>query len=104
MIKSIRILLTIAAYHDYEIWQMDVKIAFLNRNLIKDVYMTQPDGFVIQEHANKICKLQRTIYSLNKHPRVGINVSMKQSKSLIFHKMKMILVFTRRLVGALWSL
>ena len=40
MIKSIRILLAIAAYHDYEIWQMDVKTAFLNGNLVKDVYMT----------------------------------------------------------------
>jgi len=30
MLKSIQILLAIAAYFDYEIWQMDVKIAFLN--------------------------------------------------------------------------
>ena len=29
-IKSIRMLLTIAAFHDYEIWQMDVKTAFRN--------------------------------------------------------------------------
>ena len=33
MVKSIQILLTIAAYFDYEIWQMDVKITFLNGNL-----------------------------------------------------------------------
>ena len=46
MLKSIQILLAIAAYYDYEIWQMDVKIAFLNGNLIEDVYMTQPEGFV----------------------------------------------------------
>ena len=39
MIKSIRILLTIAAYHDYEIWQMDVKTAFLNENFEEEVYM-----------------------------------------------------------------
>ena len=31
MAKSIRILLAIAAYYDYEIWQMDVKTAFLKR-------------------------------------------------------------------------
>ena len=30
MLKSIIILLAIAAYYDYKIWQMDVKIAFLN--------------------------------------------------------------------------
>ena len=42
MVKSIRILLAIAAYFDYEIWQMDVQAAFLNGNLIKEVYRTQP--------------------------------------------------------------
>ena len=33
MLKSIRILLLIAAHYDYEIWQMDVKIAFLNGHI-----------------------------------------------------------------------
>ena len=42
MMKSIRMMLAIAAYFDYEIWQMDVKTAFLNGNLSEDVYMTQP--------------------------------------------------------------
>ena len=58
MFKSIRILLAIAAYHDYEIWQMDVKIAFLNRNLEKHVYITQPEGFEDPNNAGKVCKLQ----------------------------------------------
>jgi hypothetical protein len=40
MLKSIRILLAIAAYFDYEIWQMDVKTTFLNGNLTEDVYIT----------------------------------------------------------------
>ena len=61
MLKSIRVLLTIAAYYDYEIWQMDVKTAFLNENLLEDVYMTQPEGFVDPKHPNKVCKLQRSI-------------------------------------------
>ncbi|KAK8618171.1 hypothetical protein V6N13_116039 [Hibiscus sabdariffa] len=51
MFKSIRILLATAAFHDYEIWQMDVKTAFLNGKLEEDVYMTQPDGFVTPENA-----------------------------------------------------
>ncbi|KAI3808384.1 hypothetical protein L1987_24334 [Smallanthus sonchifolius] len=45
MLKSIRILLAIAAYYDFEIWQMDVKNAFLNGHLTEDVYMVQPEGF-----------------------------------------------------------
>ena len=40
ILKSILILLAIVAYYDYEIWQMDVKTTFLNKNLIEDVYMT----------------------------------------------------------------
>ena len=62
MLKSIRIVLAIAAYFDYEIWQMDVKTAFLNGNLDEDVYMTQPKGFVDPQSAKKICKLQKSIY------------------------------------------
>ncbi|KAK8560248.1 hypothetical protein V6N12_013048 [Hibiscus sabdariffa] len=53
MFKSIRILLAIAAFHDYEIWQMYVKTAFLNGKLQEDVYMTQPEGFVTPENAGK---------------------------------------------------
>nr|GFA94484.1 hypothetical protein [Tanacetum cinerariifolium] len=45
-IRAIRILITMAAYYDYEIWQMDVKTAFLNRYLNEEVYMDQPEGFV----------------------------------------------------------
>ena len=59
MLKSIRIILAIAAYFDYEIWQMDVKTAFLNGNLEEDVYMIQPEGFVDPNNARKICKLKK---------------------------------------------
>ena len=64
MLKSIWILLAIAMYDDYEIWQMDVKMAFLNGNLSEDVYMTQPEGFVDQQNARKVCRLMKSIYGL----------------------------------------
>ena len=51
-LKSVRIMLAIAAYFDYEIWQMDVKMAFLNGNLTEDVYMIQPEGFVDPANAD----------------------------------------------------
>ncbi|KAK8696583.1 hypothetical protein V6N13_001716 [Hibiscus sabdariffa] len=62
-------LVTKAAFHDYEIWQMDVKTAFLNGKLEEDVYMTQPEGFVTPENAGKVCKLQRSIYGLKQASR-----------------------------------
>ena len=45
MLKSIRIMLALAAHFDYEIWQMDVRMAFLNGELKEEVYMMQPEGF-----------------------------------------------------------
>jgi hypothetical protein len=64
MLKFVRILLAIVAYFDYEIWQMDAKMIFLNGNLTEDVYMTHHEGFVNSKHAGKICKLQKSIYGL----------------------------------------
>ena len=54
----------IAAYHDYEIWQIDVKTAFLNENLEEEVYRTLLERFVSSERANQVCKLNRSIYGL----------------------------------------
>nr|GFB44538.1 retrotransposon protein, putative, Ty1-copia subclass [Tanacetum cinerariifolium] len=52
-IRAIRILIAIAAYYDYEIWQMDVKTAFLNGFLDEEIYMEQPKGFVDPDHPKK---------------------------------------------------
>ena len=64
MLKSVRIMLALAAYFDWEIWQMNVKTAFLNGSLTEDVYMIQPEGFVDPANANKVCKLKKSIYGL----------------------------------------
>ncbi|KAI3793169.1 hypothetical protein L1987_35784 [Smallanthus sonchifolius] len=77
MIKSIRILLAIAAYHDYEIWQMDVKTGFLNGHLSEDVYMVQPDGFVDPKYPSRVCKLNKSIYGL-KHASRSWNLHFDQ--------------------------
>ncbi|GJR97727.1 retrotransposon protein, putative, ty1-copia subclass [Tanacetum coccineum] len=63
-IRAIRILIAIAAYYDYEIWQMDVKTAFLNGHLSEEVYMEQPEGFVDPKYPDHVCKLKRSIYRL----------------------------------------
>ena len=46
MLKSIRILLSIAACLNYEIWKMGVKMTFPNGYLKESIYMVQPEGFV----------------------------------------------------------
>ena len=57
-------MLAIAAFFNYEIWHMDVKTVFLHGFLKEDLYMMQPEGFVDPKNANKVCKLQRSIYGL----------------------------------------
>ncbi|GJR50023.1 retrotransposon protein, putative, ty1-copia subclass [Tanacetum coccineum] len=68
-IRAIRILIAIVAFYDYEIWQMDVKTAFLNGHLSEEVYMTQPEGFVNPKYPNHVCKLKRSIYGLKQASR-----------------------------------
>lgn len=88
MLKSIQIILAIAAYFDYEIWQMDVKTAFLNGNLDEDVYMIQPEGFVDLTNAGKICKLKKSIYGLKQASR-SWNIRFDEAvKGFGFHQNK----------------
>ena len=55
-------MLAIATF--YEIWQKDVKTAFFNGFIKEELYMMQPGGFANPKSANKMCKLQRSIYGL----------------------------------------
>src|SRR5215216_5829430 len=43
---------------------MNIKTAFLNGFLKEELYMMQPEGFVDRIDANKVCKLQQSIYGL----------------------------------------
>ena len=69
MLKSILILLSIAACLNYEIWKMDVKTAFLNVYLEESIYMMQPEGFVAKGQQQIVCKLLRSIYGLKQASR-----------------------------------
>nr|GEX72277.1 retrotransposon protein, putative, Ty1-copia subclass [Tanacetum cinerariifolium] len=52
-VRAIRILISIAAYYDYEIWKMNVETSFLNGYLDEDIYMVIPEGFVDPNHPRK---------------------------------------------------
>ena len=55
-ISSIRILVALTSLHKLIIHQMDVKTAFLNGELEKEIYMEQPEGFVSPGNKKKVCK------------------------------------------------
>lgn len=67
--NSIRILIAIAAKYDLELHQMDVKIAFLNGDLHEEIYMHQPQGYVVKGMEEKVCHLRKSIYGLKQAGR-----------------------------------
>lgn len=66
---SIRLILAIVAHLDLELYQMDVKTAFLNGDLAEEIYMDQPEGFVMEEQECKVYKLKHSIYGLKQKSR-----------------------------------
>ena len=62
--KSIQYILAHAALLDWEIEAMDVKTAFPYRELKEEIYMEQPEGFVVKRQEKKVCKLVKSIYGL----------------------------------------
>nr|GFB74696.1 zinc finger, CCHC-type [Tanacetum cinerariifolium] len=68
-ISTIRLLLALAAIHDLVIHQVDVKAAFLNGDLDEEIYMKQPEGFVMPGHESKVCKLKKSLYGLKQAPK-----------------------------------
>ena len=66
-ISSIRMLIAIAAIHNLEIHQMDVKTAFLNGDLDEEIYMEQPEGFIVPGQEKKVW-LVKSLYRLKQAP------------------------------------
>uniref|UniRef100_A0A1Y1MYL6 Retrovirus-related Pol polyprotein from transposon TNT 1-94 n=1 Tax=Photinus pyralis TaxID=7054 RepID=A0A1Y1MYL6_PHOPY len=64
---SIRTLLSIAAERDYEMVQFDVTTAFLNGDLVEEIYMTPPTGANIDP--TLVCKLKKSLYGLKQASR-----------------------------------
>ncbi|GKA07054.1 retrovirus-related pol polyprotein from transposon TNT 1-94 [Tanacetum coccineum] len=63
-LDSIRILLAYACALDFKLFQMDVKSAFLNGFINKDVYVAQPPGFINFEKPDHVYKLKKALYGL----------------------------------------
>ncbi|GKB08256.1 retrovirus-related pol polyprotein from transposon TNT 1-94 [Tanacetum coccineum] len=67
-LEGIRIFIAYVAHKKMIVYQMDVKIAFLNGILREEVYVSQPDGFVDQDNPNHVYKLKKALYRLKHAP------------------------------------
>ena len=63
-LESICILLAYATHHDFKLYQMDVKSAFLNGPITELVYVEQPPGFEDPKLSNHVYKLHKALYGL----------------------------------------
>lgn len=72
-LPTIRILLVIALYHNWQVHQLDVANAFLHGNLSEEVFMAQPKGFEDANHPNHVCHLKMAIYELKQASRQWYN-------------------------------
>ncbi|GKF75903.1 retrovirus-related pol polyprotein from transposon TNT 1-94, partial [Tanacetum coccineum] len=68
-LEAVRIFAAYAAHKSFPIYQMDVKMAFLNGPLKEEVYVAQPDGFVDLDHPKKVYSLRKALYGLKQAPR-----------------------------------
>ena len=65
-----RLLISLAANHRWKIFQLDVKSAFLNGVLEEEVYVEQPEGFLVEGEESKVYRLKKALYGLKQAPRV----------------------------------
>ena len=63
-LEAIMMFLAFACYKNFKVYQMDVKYVFLNGEIEEEVYIEQPEGFLLSESRNYVCKLKKALYGL----------------------------------------
>ncbi|GJX51650.1 retrovirus-related pol polyprotein from transposon TNT 1-94, partial [Tanacetum coccineum] len=92
-----RIFIANAATKNMIIYQMDVKIAFLNGDLQKEVFVSQPEGFKDPDNPTHVYRLKKTLYGLKQAPRAWYDTLLKFLMANNFFKGSVDLtLFTRK--------
>jgi Reverse transcriptase (RNA-dependent DNA polymerase) len=68
-VNTVRTLRSCAVNFGWDLFQLDVKNAFLHGNLKEEVYMKIPPGFENEQFKGKVCRLKRSLYGLKQSPR-----------------------------------
>ncbi|KAJ0440838.1 putative RNA-directed DNA polymerase [Helianthus annuus] len=65
---TVRIVITLAVFYGWSLYQLDVDNAFLHGTITEDVYMKLPQGYY-SKNETKVCKLVKSLYGLKQAPR-----------------------------------
>jgi hypothetical protein len=65
---------------------MDMKTTFLNGEIEEEVYIEQPDGFMIHEKESHVCRLKKALYGLKQAPHAWYEKIDGYLMSLGFNK------------------
>ena len=68
-LTTIRVLLALTASYGLLVHQMDVKTVFLNEKLKEEIYMDQPDRYVVKGQEGMVCRLLKSLYGLKQAPK-----------------------------------
>nr|GEU63479.1 integrase, catalytic region, zinc finger, CCHC-type, peptidase aspartic, catalytic [Tanacetum cinerariifolium] len=82
-LEAVRMFIAYATHKNTTIFQMNVKMAFLNGPLKEEVYVIQPKGFIDPEFLNHVYRLKKALYGLKQAPRACYD---KFSSFLIEHR------------------
>ena len=68
-IETVRLIIGMAASRGWQLHHLDVKTAFLHGELKQEVYVSQPEGYIIKGSETKAYKLKKALYGLRQAPR-----------------------------------
>ena len=103
-LDTIRLVLAVAAQKGWKVFQLDVKSAFLHGVLQEEIYVEQPEGFVVQGKEDKVYLLKKALYGLKQAPRawysrindhllnIGFEKSLSVSTLYVKHKGNNVLI------------
>nr|GEW57634.1 retrovirus-related Pol polyprotein from transposon TNT 1-94 [Tanacetum cinerariifolium] len=101
-LEAVWIFIAYAVHKSFQIYQMDVKMTFLNGPLKEEVYVAQPNGLVDPDHPEKVHRLRKALYGLKQAPRAWYDELSKFLTTKGFTKEAEYVVLSASFAQVMW--